>query len=211
MKETEPHLFSVDGFLGEEWFVRSYWIFGTGASAGWGGWARATSSAPSGRILAFDGDAMLGYGRTAVAGGPVGHNADSYHLWRRDRRPAPPAESGRKKGRAGRPGSPATVWSDKESLIVRAMVLARDKLLVAGPPDLGRKASGLLAFENEEEALAAFRGEKGVFLRVVSTKDGSTLAEHAIPALPVFDGMSVAAGRIFLALQNGSVVCWGGK
>jgi len=34
-----PHLFGVHGFLGEEWFVRSYWLLGTNVRAGWGAWA----------------------------------------------------------------------------------------------------------------------------------------------------------------------------
>ena len=98
-----------------------------------------------------------------------------------------------------------------ESLIVRAMVLTDGKLLVAGPPDLAKKSSGLLALENHDEALDGFLGQRGVFLRVVSTEDGATLAEHELPAPPVFDGMSAAEGRVLIALRDGTVVCWSGK
>ena len=54
MQDVEPHLFSVDGFLGEEWFVRSYWIYGPNVGAGWGGWANAAKQWPAARIMAFE-------------------------------------------------------------------------------------------------------------------------------------------------------------
>ncbi len=215
-QQTEPHLFSVAGFLGEEWYVRSYWIHGTSVGAGWGGWANAAGGAPAGRILALSDESIFGYGRTSIASGATGHKADAYHLWRRDRKPpAPdePAASGppsRRKPKR-KPALSAPVWSDAESLIVRAMVLTPGKLLVAGPPDLGRKTSGVLAFENEDEAMAGYRGERGVFLRLVSTGDGSTLGEHTLPAMPVFDGMAAAHGSVLLALKDGTVVCLSGE
>jgi len=208
MQGTAPHLFSVDGFLGEEWFVRSYWIFGTTVGAGWGGWANAAGNSPAGRILVLNDDAVFGYGRTSISSGPTGHRADAYHLWRRDRGQARSNETARGSRQKRGKGPGPTVWSKKDSLIVRAMALTPDKLLVAGPPDLGRKTPKLLAFENPDEALAGFRGERGVYLRLVSIEEGSTLAEHALAALPVFDGMSAASGNVFLALQDGTVVCW---
>ena len=88
------------------------------------------------------------------------------------------------------------------------MVLTSDKLIVAGPPDLRKKEAGILAYSNEEEALASFRGERGVKLRVVSTTDGKTLSEQNLEAMPVFDGMSAAHGRVFVSLKNGEVQCY---
>ena len=107
-----------------------------------------------------------------------------------------------------RPGKPKPIWADTRSLIVRAMVLTRDKLVVAGPPDLRRKEEGILAYVNEEEALATFRGEGPVLLRVLDAVDGRTLSEHRLAALPVFDGMSAARGGIFISLKNGQLQCW---
>jgi hypothetical protein len=102
------------------------------------------------------------------------------------------------------------VWKDAKSLSVRAMVLAEGRLAVAGPVDIGRKTSkGGLGFENESEARAAYEGEKGVFLRVVASADGKKVAEQKLSALPVFDGLSAAGGKLFLSLKNGSVVCLG--
>jgi len=45
-------------------------------------------------------------------------------------------------------------------------------------------------------------------LRVIDKKDGRTVSEQNLDAMPVFDGMSVAHGKIFVSLKNGEVQCW---
>jgi len=238
----KDRLFSITGFLGEEWFVRSYWIVGEKIGAGWSGWANAANSYPAGRILCFTDAAVYGYGRTKVAGGPVGHKLDEYRLFRMKRsaptppagadapesrdvrrgkqavplgdpRPAEAAGKAKGKAKAGAGGKasakPEPDWADTNSIVARAMVLAGDKLVVAGPPDLGKKATGILAFENEAEALAGFEGQKGVYLRVVGAADGKKLSETKLPAMPVFDGAAAAGGKLYISLKDGTVVCYG--
>ncbi len=209
-----PHLFSITGFLGEEWFVRSYWICGQGMpGAGWGKWAQAANRFPSGRILCVDGDRVYGYGRTRVAGGPVGHQADTYHLFASSKSPAKKIEQTvtrrGKKTKRTRYERPQPIWSVESELIVRAMVAGRQRLAIAGPRDMGRKMKGLLAFMNPDEALAAFRGERGAYLRLVDKTSGETVGEIELPALPVFDGMATANGQVLVSLKDGSVVCVG--
>ena len=214
MKDLKPHLFSITGFLGEEWFVRSYWVYGTQSKAGWSGWAWAASQAPAGRILSVAGDRIYGYGRVKVQGGPVGHRLDAYHLFCRDKKAAPvppppaPKQKGKKRRRGGSQLSPP-VWSDGKSIIARAMVLAGDRLAIAGPPDVGKKNPKVLEWTNEAEALAGFRGERGVVLRIVSAADGKKLFEKKLTAMPVLDGLSAAEGRLFVSLRDGTVECWG--
>jgi hypothetical protein len=58
-------------------------------------------------------------------------------------------------------------------------------------------------------AVAGFLGKKGVFLRVVSAKDGGKISEGTLDAMPVFDGMSAAGGKIYLSLENGVLECRG--
>ena len=216
-QEAGDHLFAIAGLLGEEWFVRSYWIVGKGKPpAGWGGWARAAGAFPAGRILCFNKGAVYGYGRQTVAGGATGHKADAYHLFGASRRAAPskplpkpkPAQR-RRRRRTGGPKKGPPMWSNAESLIVRAMVLGDGKLVVAGPVDLGKKTSKILAYQNEAEARAGFQGKKGIFLRVVSAADGKTVSQVKLDAMPVFDGMSAAGGKVYLSLKNGSVACFG--
>lgn len=213
--EQKPHLFCITGFLGEEWFVRSYWLIGTDVGAGWGGWARSSQIVPTGRILCFDEDRIFGYGRKEIASGAVGHRLDSYELFAKTKimtqtKSVPKAPKKRKAA-----GSPAVVkpepgtWSNDTSLVVRAMALTSDKLVVAGVPDVGRKESQFLAYKNEAETLAAFKGEKGAFLQVVSSSDGEVSGQYKLDAMPVFDGLSAAAGRIYVSLKDGNLQCWG--
>jgi outer membrane protein assembly factor BamB len=205
---TRPHLFSITSLLGEDWFVRTYWIVGQDMpGAGWGGWANAANTFPSGRILSFNGDTVYGYGREKPAGGPVGHRADTYRLFgvNRTSEAVPAANQARRE-----PSSRAEpLWTDPQSLIVRAMALGKDRLAVAGPRDLGEKDPDLLAFKNEPEARAAFEGEKGVYLRIVNAADGSTISESELRAMPVFDGLSAANGRLYLSTLDGKVLCLG--
>jgi hypothetical protein len=102
-------------------------------------------------------------------------------------------------------------WSDTKSLIVRAMVLAGDQLVIAGPLQWEQKQEHILAFVNESDARAGFEGRKGVFLRVVSASNGAKRFETSLPAIPVFDGMSAAGGGLYIALVDGSVECLGGQ
>jgi len=46
---------------------------------------------------------------------------------------------------------------------------------------------------------------------VVSAKDGKELAEYKLDALPVFDTMAAANGRLYFATTDGKVRCYGAK
>jgi len=115
-------------------------------------------------------------------------------------------------------GSPLRYrWSQRISLLVRAMVLADKTLFIAGPPD----------FVDEEEAFdysaepdiieklrqqdAALDGRYGALLWAVSTSDGKKVAEFNLDSQPVFDGMIAANGRLFIATQDGQILCLAGK
>ncbi len=201
----EPRLFGITGFLGEDWFVRSYWIIGTQIGAGWGGWANAANTYASGRLLCFNQDMVYGYGRQKVAGGPTGHRADAYHLFGMPRKAA--AATKDKRGKK-RPSRPIPTWSDRSSLLGRALVAGDALLAVAGPPDVGQRVPGKLEFADEAEAMARFSGGEGALLRIVRSSDGKKISECSLTAVPVFDGMSAAAGRLYVALRDGSLVCF---
>ena len=131
---------------------------------------------------------------------PSGDRRGSRDRGRWDRRP----------GRDGAPRKAPPLWTNPESLIVRAMALGGDRIAVAGPVDLGKKAEGkALAFTNEPEARAAFEGKKGVFLRIVNAADGKTVSQSSLPAMPAFDGMSTADGKLYISLKDGTVRCFG--
>ena len=45
------------------------------------------------------------------------------------------------------------------------------------------------------------------FLRGISVKDGKQTFQMNLDAPPTFDGWAIAGGKVYLSLQNGSVMC----
>lgn len=89
------------------------------------------------------------------------------------------------------------------------MVVGANNLVVAGTPDVGKRHKNryLLRFTNASEALAAFEGKKGIQLKILSKQDGKDLFTMDMDSLPIFDGMSAANGKLYVSLQDGSVLC----
>jgi len=85
-------------------------------------------------------------------------------------------------------------WSRTLDVHARAMVLAGDVLFVAGP---------------HIHPFGGFDPDKDGVLLAISAKDGRELGRFVLSAPPVFDGMAAARGRLYLSLQNGSVVSLG--
>jgi hypothetical protein len=79
------------------------------------------------------------------------------------------------------------------------MVLAGQRLFLAGPPDV----------VPEDDPLAGLDGRLGGVLRVVHATDGKTVADYPLQARPVFDGLIAAQGRLLLSTQDGSLHCLG--
>jgi hypothetical protein len=88
-------------------------------------------------------------------------------------------------------------------------------LCVAGPPDIldETKLYGKFNHPDTLPKLAAqenaLYGSMGSILRTVSMEDGQTVSEYALESVPVHDGMSSANGKLFITLENGSIVCMG--
>jgi len=116
---------------------------------------------------------------------------------------------------AGHTRSPATSqaavdagrWERRVPVLVRAMVLAGDMLLLAGPDD---PVTSVPHSPREVDPLvAALESAKGGRLLAVDVAGGKTLAELPLPSPPVFDGMAAAGGRVYLSAKNGELVCLG--
>ena len=99
--------------------------------------------------------------------------------------------------------------------MVQAIALADNTLFVAGPPDVLDEEA---AFERLRvgdpriqkalsEQNASLNGEHGCVLLAVSISDGKTLQETKLESLPVWDGLAVANGRLYVANTDGEVVC----
>jgi outer membrane protein assembly factor BamB len=227
------HLFSPTGFLDDNAWHRSYWVFGKAFSSGCNWWFRAGRYAPAGRMLVFDNDRVYGFGREP--GLFVWSHVLENHLFCSARQADEEAIASVKawSNRAGRDAvfnreftrrtpvkerlAPNLHWSIQHPpLHVRAMVLAGKTLLVAGPPDvLSEDEAFQRPFDPEVQAKkaaqdAAYDGQGGAVLLALSTAEGKTLCQLDLAAPPVWDGMAVAEDRLYLATVDGKVVCLDG-
>ncbi|MDP6544917.1 MAG: PQQ-binding-like beta-propeller repeat protein [Phycisphaerae bacterium] len=233
-----PHLFAPTGFLDYAWWHRSYWIFGSDAvcmppvnESGWQIWPRVGNMVPSGRILSLGDETVFGYGRDKYPGGMSGQirGGETYRLFAAEKKMSGPLPSYREKqhlrgARSGnrlglkvtqrdrRHGAPSLHryrWSKPMPIFVRALVLADKTLVLAGPPEPTESRSAQLQLKAPDKAEAAFLGKQGAVLRLVSAADGETLTEYKLDSSPIFDGMIAAGNRIYISLQDGSLVCFG--
>jgi outer membrane protein assembly factor BamB len=212
-----PHLFCPAGFLDGSWWHRTYFLFGTKMGVGWGGWGKAGHEAPAGRLMVAGESDVYAFGRLnqyGTAGTHVGL-APQMHPWGATPKEPPRYvlfASGKEPEivRQEQPkGKKRNVvkrvkprWTQSLDLWVRAMVLAGDTLVLAGPPD---------PFSGGKADSAPFAADKGGMLRIVSTKDGAPMGEYRLPAPPAWDAMAAAGGRLYVATTDGKVTCLAGK
>jgi len=224
-----PHLFCPTGLLDDDWWHRSYWVFGRVWKSGAGGYYQAGRAAPAGRPLVFDDARVYGYARK-----PQYYRWTTpmeYQLFASARQPglllpggakADAEPKGKAKPKAAKKGVAAapqtriaTDWTLDVPILVRAMALAGGTLFVAGPPDVVDETESLKTFGDPatQKALArqadVLGGAQGATLWAVAAADGKKLAELKLDAPPVFDGMAAANGRLFISTINGTVVCLG--
>jgi len=233
-----PHLFAPMGFLDDAWWHRSYWLFASDPvcmpptnESGWAIWARMGNMVPSGRILSLGEETVYGYGRDRYPGGMAGQfrGGERYHLFAAEKEAFEPLPSYRENqhlryggsGRAlglkttardrryGEPSLHRNLWSRQTPIFARALALAGETLLLAGPPERAELRTAELRLPDLDDAEAAFRGRRGASLCLVDAANGKSLAKYKLEASPVFDGLIVARGRAFLSLEDGSLVCFG--
>ncbi len=228
------HLFCPSGFLDGDAWHRSYWIYGRAFSSGCDWWFRAGRYAPAGRLLAFDGDRVYGFGREP--GLFVWSQVLENHLFCSEiqadaeaiekvkqwsKKSGRDAVFNREFTRRAAPEArlaPKLHWSvTHPPLHVRAMVLADETLFIAGPPDVvsedeafNRPGDPKVRAKIMEQD-AAYEGKRGALLMGVSTVSGNRSFQINLSAPPVWDGMAAAAGRLFFCGEDGRLVCFGAK
>ncbi|MBT3201003.1 MAG: PQQ-binding-like beta-propeller repeat protein [Phycisphaerales bacterium] len=238
LKTGPPHLFAPTGYLDDTWWHRSYWIFGSDAvcmppvnESGWQIWPRVGNMLPSGRILAMNAETVFGYGRDKYPGGMSGQirGGETYRIFAAEKKMSHPLPSYRKdqhlrgarSGNAlklkttkrdrqhGAPSLHKYLWTKPMPIFVRALVLTDKTLAVAGPPEPSEARTSNMKLKAPEKIESAFGGEQGAVIRLVSTADGKTLSEYKLDSSPIFDGMIAADKKIYIALQDGSIACFG--
>jgi hypothetical protein len=211
-RSKSSHLFCPTGLLDDVWWHRSYWVYGDVWHSGAFGYFQAGQKMPSGRPLVFDENRVYGYGRK-----PDYYRWTTpmeYHVFSAPKE-APPVAMEQTSRRIP-PTRFNTHWTLDVPVLSRAMVLAGETLLVAGAPDLVDEVQAERTFSEAgtRDALArqaaALQGSEGGLLWLIST-EGEKLAETRLKSVPVFDGMAVADGRVFLTTIDGKVRCLGAE
>jgi outer membrane protein assembly factor BamB len=219
------------GLLEDEWTHRQNWCLGrrgrinSQAHPAGVGTERTGVNSPLSKLIVFDGAAAYGvktpyswqkHDRSLWPAGHDGHLHQKYARYEARYFPvgsqltatrngaAPGLSRDERRGKKRGGPAPAAVWSFRESVQPRAMVLAGDRLFLAGWHD------AMAVEEKTGRALHPRNPDpRAAFLWVLSTKDGKRLAEYELDCEPAFDAMSAAYGRLFLSTKDGSIRCMG--
>jgi hypothetical protein len=210
-RQPAPHIFSPTGYLDDNWWHRTYWVYGDDTKSGYGGWWQSGNKLPAGRILVFNDDTVYTFGHNFYAGQNSAQfgRGEKYILAANEKREGkePDYSVAAKEHKEGnylktdwtKIRTTPVKWSDELPFHVRAMVLAGDTIFMAGP------------YGDAVRSDDAFNGKRGVRLAAASTTEGKLLASYQIDALPVFDGLAGANGKLYLAMKDGSVACFGSE
>ena len=206
-EELSRHLFSTSSLLDDAENHRSHWVLGTGdfsripVAYSWivnsrdGRRGASTMAVPTGVLLAYDDQAVWGVQRLEQGQAAVG----DYLLFKMDNEPFRPDEPSLPDFRHVSPRE--YVYRVNLPGRGRAMVKSGEHLFVAVmPSDLP-----------DDDLHAAYDGRRGGAVLVCADADGGVLAEHPLDSPAVWDGMAAANGRLYIATQDGRIVCLAGE
>ncbi len=200
LPDGRPHLFTLTGFLDDSWAHRSYWIFGTRCSVSTG-CSRRDRNLIYGRLLVFDESMIYGYGRRQVHWSNQLQDG-AYRLFAMKR----------PEGTSQTSATSSELWTKPVAIQVRAMVLADKVIFVAGPPaDAGNGPAGRDENQGGSPFRDRLRNGSPALLMAISASDGTELAQYRLDSSPVFDGMAAAYGRLYISMEDGSLLCLAGE
>ncbi|MCF7848380.1 MAG: PQQ-binding-like beta-propeller repeat protein [Kiritimatiellales bacterium] len=214
------HLAATGGFLDDSGFDRLYWMY----SKQWPGFYFAQHAPKAGQLVVFDDAttyAVKYFYRRHVWSPLFIPEEQGYLLFADDNHNEPNLEdkqktvkaldwipgaaddTHRRGGRGTEKGmgyireTPAK-WQEFIPLRIRAMVLAGDKIVAAGPADK----------LNPNDLLDAFESRSSAMLNVYSAKDGRQLSSQEMESFPAFDGLAAANGKLYLSTEDGKIICF---
>jgi outer membrane protein assembly factor BamB len=195
------HLHGPDGFLSSDTTNRLVWTYAPMYTSPHQGafYDQQLSRMlfPSGRILVEDDDRIFGFGQNRYDR-PLAGPGGQWALFAAAKQNNVPLDLSaieyRKLALSGKQ-SVQFHWWTKLPIQVRAMAKSQDLLFVAGPQ--GSPFTSRVALE----------GKAGASLMAIVPEDGRVLAEMTLAAAPVWDGMAVAQGNLYLSLANGQILC----
>ncbi|MEZ5387920.1 MAG: PQQ-binding-like beta-propeller repeat protein [Prosthecobacter sp.] len=122
------------------------------------------------------------------------------------------------KGGAGGQGSFVKhTWDRFVPIVARSMALAGKTILVSGPPDtideeyaferLAAKDPAIL--KELEEQNEALEGKRGAKMWAVNVETGEQSTGLDLTSPPVWDGITIAQGRVYVSTVDGRLQCFG--
>jgi len=180
------HLYTTGGYLDSSWFNRTFWQVGR---------AKTSGLMVLGKEVAYGTEVYESRSRETV----FKPGAKVYRLQCISLKPPARSATGKPPKTKRRQQGPKPVWEQHLGVRVTAMIRAGDTVFVAGSPDI----------VDPEDPHGAWEGRKGGILAAFNAGDGKKLAEYALPAPPVWDGMAAAQGRLFISTSDGRIVCMG--
>ncbi len=197
-REVGEHLFATSGFLDDSYFHRIYWMY----SDTWPGYYFTNVASKSGQLLVIGPEKTYGFNafNERVGLSPMfTPGKQNYLIFAddNDNEPVLTEENwGRDKG-MGYSRSKPPVWFDWIPVRTRAMVLAGNRLFIAGAPDV----------IDPEDPMAAFEGRKGGNLWSYNAENGEQKEKYSLAYPPVFDGMIAVQNRVLVSTTDGSLQC----
>ena len=198
-----PHLIPSPGFLEAIPHHRTFWTIDTTIRYD----IPAGKQAAHGDILVMDGKQFYEVrGYTSARISPLDPRPNGYTLfagvYSRANKTVTQKRGSKQAPRKTRVQSVAEQrWASSIPLTGKALVLAGDTVFVAGTP----------AVFPADDLAKAYEGRMGGVLWAASATTGEKLGEVKLDAPPTWDGMAVANGRLYLSLNNGAVLCMGGR
>jgi hypothetical protein len=212
-RQFNEHLFSNAGFLDDSWFSRNQWMLGDH----WTAFNFAHQAPKEGQLVVFDKThayAVKCFARRNRLSPLFFPASDGYFVVadRRQTRPVLVNPRGQPEYLTWLPqegelqkcwnldvgfarGTPPK-WVSNVAVRIRALVRTSDLLFAAGMPDVCPT----------DDPMAALEGRMGGLLLAFDPRDGRKLSEFHLDSPPVFDGLSAADGRLFLATMDGKVL-----
>jgi hypothetical protein len=90
-------------------------------------------------------------------------------------------------------------------------------LIVAGTPDLANEEDLFERLTKKDPAVqkdideqeASLEGKRGALVKIINKSSGQVARDFTLDSAPVWDGVSVAQGRIFIVTADGKIRCYG--
>jgi outer membrane protein assembly factor BamB len=106
-------------------------------------------------------------------------------------------------------------WNTDLPLYARAMMLTKDKIFIAGPPDLIDEEDTFQRLTQRDPEVqkqlnrqdAALQGREGGIMAVIDKKTGKIETITQLESLPAWDGMATYGGKVFITTEDGKILC----